>query len=85
MLLNYAIDHLNVRKPLKIGGGGGGGSGGGGITAKQAHRKERRITYKIKKNRKFSHTKVTDQNNSVDNTKYNTMLFSLQLTCYVEH
>jgi len=62
----------NIRKPLKIGGGGG---GGGGVTANQAQRKERRIKYKIKKNRKFSHTKVTDQNNSVDNIKHNTMLF----------
>lgn len=71
MLLNPAIYHLNIRKPLKIGGGGG-----GGVTANQAHRKERRIKYEIKKNRKFSHTKVTDKNNSVDNTKYNTTLFS---------
>jgi len=78
MILKSVIDHLNIRKPPKIGEGGGGGGErrrrgkGGEVTANQAHRKEIRIKYKIKKNRKFSHTKVTDQNNSVDNTNYNT-------------
>ena len=69
MLLNSAIYHLNIRKPLKIGGGGGGGrrtrGRRGGVTANQAHRKERRIKYEIKKNRKFSHTKAVFLNRLV--------------------
>jgi hypothetical protein len=70
---NLSLKHKETTENGRRGGKRG---GGGEVTANQAHRKERRIKYEIKKNRKFSHTEVTDQNNSVDNTKYNTMLFS---------
>jgi hypothetical protein len=64
------------------GEGGEGGWGGGGVISSQTQRKEKRIKYKIKKKRKFSHIKVTDQNNCVDYTKYNTMPFSRKPYAY---
>jgi hypothetical protein len=70
-ICNLSLNHKETTENRRRGEEEGGG-GGGGVTANQTHRKEIRIKYKIKKNRKFSHTKVTDQNNSVGNTKYNT-------------